>query len=155
MHVKAFTKAAHFGLNGQGAFTEDTHQQTQGGGLCQSSRGWPQGGCHQKRLCFQAIPSGKEAALKSQLVNHCKRQTDCDFGAAVERRRILPWALSQLAQHKSVQAGVLQQCCPFDPPPPRLIYLLWKKEEEVREMGVAEGDPDCNLQQLTFLLSFN
>jgi len=28
-------------------------------------------------------------------------------------------------------------------------------EEEGKEMQVVEGDPDCNMQQLTFLLSFN
>lgn len=135
---------AHFRLHGQGAFTEDTHWQIQGGELCQSmgsSWGLPQSGCHWKKLCFQAIHPGKEAAPKPYLVKHCKRQTHCDFGAAVERRQILHSALSRfmLVQHKSAQAGILQQSCPLATPLLPTTYLFALKEGRRRKGDKGSG----------------
>lgn len=145
--TEVFTKAAHFGLNGQGAFREDAHQQTQGDGLCQSS-------CEEQLGLAPRWLSLEETVCSS----HPSWEWSCPEVTSSELRQepntlwlqSCCWeekdsALSPLtAQHKSVQAGILQQSCAFDP----LLHMtyLFALKEGRRRKGDGGGGKGSRLQ---------
>lgn len=88
IHVKAFTKAARPLQPKWARSIHRRHSPADPRRGTVSEYPWEAAGVYPKvaairRDYFQAIH-------QSYLVEHCKRQTHCDLGSAVERRQILP-----------------------------------------------------------------